>query len=233
MSRRMSKIVRASFRSLALAAVLCGGMAHAQFPDPYPTVASVSSIVTQTGPATWQYRMTIHNDSVAHSFNGASVPFVYWFMVPYFADAGITDITCPGTCWNDSPGAGWFWSTPKVNEVGGSPGFGHPDSPYLSRALSWDWSSDVPVLEPGTSLTGFGFTASYAPVKGPFNLRFALGEELIGDPAVPGSPFARAAGYVEPFPVAGVPEPGTWALLLAGLGWLVFVVSRRSPEPAA
>lgn len=226
MSTHLLQHLKTSSAAVAVALGLSSGLARAaDFPEPYPTVASITSIVTQSGPATWQYQLTIHNDSESHDFGAyGPVPWVYWVMIPYFADAGVTNITCPGTCWNALSGQGWFWSTPSVNSVGGTPGFGNPND----LALSWEWPADTPVLGPGTSLSGFGFTASYAPVKGPFNLRFALGQAYFGDPAIPGSPLALAAGYVEPYPVTGVPEAGTYAMLLAGLAWLGVVARRRA-----
>lgn len=100
MSMLCRQSVEPSLLAVAVALCLSSGPACAvEIPDPYPTAVSVSSIVTQTGPQTWEYQFTIHNNSVAHDFGAfGPVPWAYWFMIPYFSDAGITNVTCPGTC---------------------------------------------------------------------------------------------------------------------------------------
>ncbi len=190
--------LKVSAISIGLALGLASGAANA-FLGGLPTAGTVSSTVTQTGPQTWEYQFTVFNTSPADQI---STPAVASFEIPYFTDSGIQNITSPAdwtaSVWDEhSFGSGLVWYT--INNS----------------------------IRPGQSLSGFSFTASFAPVKGPFILDFTGGSRVMGDPAIPGSPLARDAGYTEPFPVTSVPEPETYALMLAGLGLLGFAARRR------
>ncbi len=235
MSIRFERCLKTSVLSAAVAVGLSSGTASAQIiPDPTPTKASVSSVVTQIGSDSWKYELTIHNESVSNGSPGLEAyPWAYWLLIPYFSDAGITNITCPATCKNGSEESGWYWHIDTGSSI--SYPFGGQGYPGWA-ALSWDWyaDDDAPGVALGQSLPGFGFSASYAPVKGPFLLRFALGSDVLGDPAIPGSPLAQAAGYATPFEVTGVvPEASTYAMMLAGLGLLGFMARRRKQQSAA
>ncbi len=194
---RLLKQLRMSAISIGLALGLASGAANAwRFPD----TGTVSSTVTQSGSETWDYQFTVLNTAYDSSVNS--------FEIPWFNDAGITNITAP---------AGWNNDTTYEGFLSG----------YATATEFLLWNSSTTLIAPGQSLSGFGFTASYAPVKGPFALGFDNWSYFIGDPAIPGSPSALNAGYTEAFPVTNVPEPETYALMLAGLGLLGFAARRR------
>jgi hypothetical protein len=189
--------LKVSAISIGLALGLASSAANASFNAGPQVSGSVSSTVIRSGAETWDYRFTVFNTSVDNSVTS--------YEIPWFDDAGITNITGP---------SGWNYSTSES-------AFG----PYPAMSLVWNYPANP--IAPGESLSGFGFTASYAPVKGPFALGFDNGAMFMGDPAIPGSPLAGDAGYTKPFPVTSVPEPETYAMMLAGLGLLGFAARRR------
>jgi hypothetical protein len=190
--------LKVSAISIGLALGLASGAANA-FLGGLPTAGTVSSTVTQTGPQTWEYQFTVFNTSPA---DFVSTPAVVSFEIPYFSDSDIQAIRSP-TGWTDS-----IW----------------PEHSFGSGLV---WGTINNGIRPGQSLSGFSFTASFAPVKGPFILYFTGGDSVRDDPAIPGSPLADSAGYTEPFPVTNVPEPEAYAMMLAGLGLLGFAARRR------
>lgn len=168
------------------------------------SAASVDSIVTQVGPNTWQYQFTVNNLSTS----SGTQAFLYSLDVPYYPDAGIAKINSPN---------GWTGEVFSSNNQ-------FLGSPYL---IHWSSSSNSSSVLMGESLSGFGYTASFAPVKGPFIAMTFMGQQVNGDPAIPGSPLTLEAGFTTPFPVASVPEPETYAMLLAGLGLMGGIARRR------
>ena len=189
--------LKVSAISIGLALGLASSAANASFNAGPQVSGSVSSTVIRSGAETWDYQFTVFNTSTEN--------FVTSFNLPYFDDAGVQGNTQPD---------GWSWNAPNYEGP-----FGYVT--YLA------WNTQEFSIAPGASLSGFGFTASYAPVKGPFALGFDNGAMFMGDPAIPGSPLADSAGYTKPFPVTSVPEPETYAMMLAGLGLLGFAARRR------
>ena len=157
---------------------------------------TVSSTVTENRNGTFDYRFTV--------FNGPGLSSITSFALPYFNDAGITGITGP---------ADWSWVQAS------DPVFGVP--PTVLR-----WTTSLNPVGPDSSLSGFGFTSTFAPVKGPYALGFDSGAVLLGDPPITGSPKTLEAGFT--VPVTTVPEPETYALMLAGLGLLGLAARRRA-----
>lgn len=167
---------------------------------------SAVSVVTQTGNSTWDYQFTVINSGFYSSINQLALP--------YFSDAGIANISSP-TGWTGSVNQ-YFNSTPISNLVP----FG------TENAVVWSTNSNtVNMLE---RLSGFSFTSSYAPVYGPYALGFSNGYSFIGDPGIPGSPLATAAGYTTSYPVTAVPEPETYGMMLGGLGLMGLMLRRKN-----
>jgi len=127
-------------------------------------------------------------------------------------------------------GNGWQgvanWQTP------GDPMYGGPDSPFTSveHVLHWYAASgggaQVELIFPGESLSGFGFTASFAEIDAPYQASWTTFEVQTGDPAFPlggfpGSPLAR-----------GVPLPSA-ALMGLGLLGILGLAARLRRRKAA
>jgi hypothetical protein len=151
--------------------------------------------------ATWSFNYTVENINP----DGAGIRSlaIKEFVVPYFSDANITTIVSP---------IGW---TPTIVNT---------DLFQLgNNAEILDWTTANQGIAAGSSLTGFGYLSSYAPGKGPFEVTFMTGNTFDGDPGIPLSPNAIAAGIV----ALPVPEPETYTLMLAGLGLIGVAIRRR------
>ena len=193
--------------SIGLALGVCSYSASASISQQAVLNGSVSDTVTQTGPSSWDYQF-----SVANSVPSGPVPpgLILSLVVPYFADAVFTNITDP---------ASWTHSVINV-----SPFHDSLTKAYPSVTQELVWSTQGAPIMPGQSLSGFGFTAAYGPVKGPYMLA-GTGYPQVIDPPIPGSPNTIAAGFTQS--LAPIPEPETYALMLAGLGLLGFMARRR------
>ena len=206
MANSAKKIVAAS---IGLALGVCSYSANAMYV--IGETGSVSDIVTQTGSASWIYQLSISNPINPQYIGQASVVSL---VVPYFSDAGISNITDPSN---------WTHSIIAVT----------PTSDLLTQAYpkvtqELVWSTTGAGVTPGQSLSGFGFTASYGPVKGPYLLGESYYQRPLSkliDPPIPGSPNTIAAGFTQS--LAPIPEPETYSLMLAGLGLLGFMARRR------
>ena len=154
------------------------------------------------------------------------------FSLPYFTDAGITSIVAP---------AGWSYAIDPTDFFKLGAGAetltwtavaGHGIAPSVIVSSVWDPVTQTIVYQysPSVVLAGFGYKAQFAPVKGPYNV-VLNGFNFTGDPAIPGSPAAMAAGLTTALPfVSSVPEPGTTALLAVGLLALSLIRrTRRAP----
>jgi len=135
-----------------------------------------------------------------YTVNAFSSTPINQFALPSFSDANITNITSP---------TGWTEVTSPSTQFSGT-----------TNALVWTTLSNA--VSPSGSLSGFGFTSTYAPVKGPYSVGFTDGSNFLGDPPIPGSPLTLAA----------VPEPESYAMILAGLGLMGFVARRKQQTQA-
>jgi hypothetical protein len=163
----------------------------------------------------WQYGFAITNHSWSIPSLSDSVRIVE-FDLPYFADAGLSAIHAP---------VGWTWKVDSADSFG--LGNGAQTLVWTATAISFgiagttsDFFQGFPV-PPGDTLSGFSFVAPFAPVKAPYAVKFEGMGTMSGDPALPGSPAAIAAGLTVALPVSTVPEPAGLALLSAGLLLLI------------
>lgn len=156
----------------------------------------------------WQYSYALQNNTTcfgrcSDTVLGYSIPeymlAVREFSIPFFSDAGIIDIASP---------TGWAYQI--LNEDRFNLGFG-------AGTLTWTATTDQSGIAMNANLGGFSYTSLFAPGKGPFSAGFGNGESFVGDPAIPLSPNAVAAGIGAP---NSVPEPGSIALILAGFAGL-------------
>lgn len=141
---------------------------------------NVTSTVTEQSPGIWLYDF-----SVLNGCNTRNQPFLSDFYIPYFADAGIANITMPTTSLT-SP-VSWNYSIEPTNDIFGL-GTGVIDF-HAATPVGYAFYSD------------FTYTANYDGVKGPFAMDLTTGR-LFGDPMIPGSPDTIAALNASP-----VPEP--------------------------
>jgi hypothetical protein len=208
----------------ALSAALLTGQAWATC----ATNSFVSSTVDQTGPSQWTYNFSVQN-GCANNHQQTLTDFY----IPYFSDAGIADILLPPPditsttstiTWTDviDPNSDLF------NLAGaGVIDFQVTATPELEVAPDQD--------APGVGYyfaTGFSFTSPFAPVEGPYAIlqvlppTYTTTTTLFGDPGIPGSPDTIAA-----LTAAAVPEPGTTALLMTGLGLIALALKKQRRHP--
>jgi len=210
-------LVAASFVLPTLSAqAMAIGAASAQ-PD-------VVDTVIQIRPEAWQYRFAITNHSWSIPSLRDGVRIVE-FDLPYFEDAQLSAIHAP---------SGWAWKVDSVDSF--SLGNGAQTLVWYATAINFgiagttsDFFPGTP-LPPGDTLLGFSFDAPFAPVKAPYKVSFKSMGDWSGDPALPGSPAAVAAGLNVGLPVSSVPEPTGLALLATGLLLLIGRAQARSRQ---
>jgi PEP-CTERM motif len=182
----------------------------------------VDGTVAQTGAASWTYNYSVLNGCVPDH-----QPLLTNFYLPYFPDAGITDINVAAT---DINGVTWTYSIDPNDNLFGLAGAGVIDFQITSMT---DVGFGSPLLLPGAGYggwTGFSFTADYGSVEGPWAMlltaydggQYDMTTTLYGDPPIPASPDTLAALN------ATVPEPGTLGLLAIGLCMTGLVLGRRT-----
>lgn len=85
------------------------------------------------------------------------------------------------------------------------------------------WSTDAAhAIAVDTTLSGFGYTASFSGAKAPYAVVNVNGGFSYGDPFIPASPNALQAGLIP-----ATPEPETYAMMMAGLGFIGAIARRR------
>ena len=241
------------------ACILLAGAGGAGMASAYTTVptlwepsSQVTDTVTQNG-SKWEYSFTVKNTS-ALSLNGnlETEPVIVDWEIPYFDDAGITNILAPGgwgytieTIGTSNPSTGWggtaAWQDPN------DPMYWGADSPYTTatQVLHWFslcWVTDGEIgdcgsdnessasnlsaltgaIRAGEELSGFGFTANYGPQNGPYQASWADLPVLSGDPQLPFRGIPASPKAKAP---QAVPEPA--GILLIGLGVAALGFRRR------
>ncbi len=207
-------------------------------------ISHVESNTVANADGTFTYNFTVFNDSTTDEGGVTSVIFD-WEM-PYFDDAGITNIQSP----LDISGYGgtWDYAIETIGIANGETGWDgvanwqDPSDPFYAGATS-AYTTATKVLHwyvldvcgdgcfdgeifPGQSLSGFGFTSPYGPTGAPYQASWRDELPRTGDPdfplAGPNSPTVNGNPNE-------VPEPTS--LVLLGLGLLsAFGMSRRKTK---
>lgn len=224
---------------------------------PWSQASHVTDTVDDNNDDTWTYGYTVFNDAFVDFANGAygGEPLIVDWELPYFADAGITDIVSPNDLWDyaietigeANPLTGWdgvaAWQNPS------DPFYEGADSPYTTatQVLHWYnvcWAQPTPsvalfavdsgpscegfldgAIFPDNSLAGFGFTAGYSPIGAPYQASWAFRPIQTGDPAFPLGGIPASPLAVGTQSNPTIPEPA--ALALFGLGLAGLGLSRR------
>lgn len=171
--------------------------------------------VQNLGGNTWSYSYRLNNQTTClgncnDTFAGKPIATfagaIREFSLPYFSDAGITALLSP---------ANWSATILAENRFG----------LLGSQTLVWTALTDTAGIALGANLAGFGYRASFAAGKGPFETILGIGGAagtFHGDPAIPRSPNAILAGIP---PLGVLPEPGSSTL--AALGLVMLLMARR------
>ncbi len=206
----------------------------------------VTDSVTDNLNGTWDYGYTVFNDSNdGLGRQSPNAPFIVDWELPWFGDAGITNILSP-LRWNYSietigtPNGATGWGGDAAWQDSLDDWYAGPTSPFTTATQVLHWYSEcwvqpqpngfvsaavtlceVPLqdaIAPGSSLGGFGFTAAFGPTGAPYQASWAEQPVLTGDPAFPlGGGIPNSPSLT---PLSSVPEPSLLALLGAGaLGW--------------
>jgi PEP-CTERM motif len=181
--------------------------------------SSIVSNVTLTGPDEWTYSYALTNTATCFgncSDTSAGKPIdtyllsIREFSLPFFADYGgftLETITSP---------ADWSWSvenSPFVKDDG--------STIHGSQTLLWTAQTDTAGIALNGNKGGFGFIATFSAGYAPYSVSYPTLGTFHGDPPIPLSPLAIAAG-IQP-----VPEPHSALLLALGLGALALRHSQR------
>ena len=221
--------------------------AHANGHAGWTRSSTVDSQVTNNNNGTWTYNYVLNNTSLNNGGPDAQPLAIDWEL-PWFGDAGIdvSSILSPNgwavnieTIGVANSSTGWegiaSWQDPSDAFYAG------PASPFttVTQVLHWYTRFDNCGGEcggvggglgvfPGGSLAGFSFIASFAQTDAPYQASWAFLPVRSGDPAFPlgGIPNSPLVG------VSAVPEPETYAMMLAGLGLVGFAASRRRKQMA-
>ena len=190
----------------------------ARFAD---TLTATSALVSAGSAGTVRYRFEVDGSLSA---TGAPAPFFFgetYVVLDVKHGAGATEQMLNatvrrggvGTISGNPPPAGWLTGVGSLS--GGSTFYSREYSITWGQAwdlevglLAWAYGSADSSFLGTAKLTGFElFDAQHAPVA------------TFGIAALSGTDYTNA-----------VPEPQTWAMLLAGLVWVGGVVRRRHPE---
>lgn len=187
-------------RPLALAACFfAAGHANAAFMS--WDGGSVKESVTNLQNGVWRYDFSLENDS-SNIFSSGSELTEY--VISYYVDSGIS----------------WLAVAPHWNLqlTPGNPfGLANAESLHFTAEAGYE-------VQPHDTSDVFSFTSSYGAAKAPFEMVFANGFHMRGDPSIPASPLALGDGLV---PVNAVPEPSTNSLMFAGLGFVGAFTRRK------
>ena len=222
-----------------VAILMAAQPAAAGLADGWTRSSTVTDSVINNGSGTWTYNYTVNNTSLQNGGPDARRPILVDWELPWFGDAGITNIASPSN-WHfaietigvANAATGWegmaAWQNPA------DPFYAGAGSPFttVTQVLHWynicrfggsGCEGDLDnAIFPNGSLSDFAFDAIYDSTAAPYQASWDFLPIRTGDPAfpllggVPGSPGARGQS---------VPEPA--ALSLLGLGLMALAFSRR------
>ena len=177
-----------SLRSARTLSLLVAIAASAAIAHAGPLSASATISADQVSPGVYDYSIDLTN-------TGTTTIGTFWFS--WVPGAGFLSVT-PSSVWSPSN-----WSDALTN--GGA-------------SIQWTASSSSDYLQPGWSLSGFGFESTETPAE--LLLDYTGSGTGSGDPVLTstiyiGAPFSSDPGI---FVVSETPEPGTLLLTLSGLG---------------
>ncbi|MFA9217945.1 MAG: PEP-CTERM sorting domain-containing protein [Sphingomonadaceae bacterium] len=198
---------------LLAATVLLGALqAPAQASAIVAPTPTISESVTKNSDGLYVYQFSIIN-SLGGLYNPNNLPLeampymsLQSIEIPYFNDHGIQGEIMLADGWSQS-----IIATPPYT-------FASPNELVLTAPDGG--------LAVGQASGVFSYTSIYAPVKAPYSGTYAFGWKFYGDPLIPGSPDALAAGYPSA-QLPAVPEPDSIAMLVLGLGLLAGVARRQ------
>lgn len=200
---------RNALKTLAFAAAitLATPCANAFYLVP-ATGANIDDGTGHPGENVWSYTYTLTNttqcmgnclDTVGGLSISDYILSIREFAIPYFDDAGITNILSPSD-WSYSISSNDLFSL----------GFG-------AKAIVWQAITANAGIALGATLGGFGYEAGFEPGKGPYSFTLGNNTTTYGDPNIPLSPNAVAAGITS---LNSVPEPEHYWLALVAIAAL-------------
>ncbi len=169
--------------------------------------------VTPLTGSTWVFQYMVQNGC-----SPGGQQLMTDFFVPYFTDAGITDITVPSPDVTSTTSTITWTATILPDNLFGLPGAGVIDF-HVTATPEFDPLPGQP--EPGVGYygaSGFSYVANYGAIESQGAIQqipYAGGTYpgstlLFVDPPIPDSPMARGA-------LTSTPEPGTMSLAAIGI----------------
>jgi hypothetical protein len=177
-----------SLRSARTLSLLIAIVASAAIAHAGPLSASATISADQVSPGVYDYSIDLTN-------TGTTTIGTFWFS--WVPGNGFLSVT-PSSVWSPSN-----WTDTQTN--GGA-------------AILWTADSASDYLQPGWSLSGFGFESTETPAE--LLLDFTGSGPGAGDPVLTSTIYIGAPFSSDPtiFAVTETPEPGTLLLMLSGLG---------------
>ena len=210
-----SRLLTVCNAATAAAAVVCGlglsSVAHAQVYS-FGCITANDTTGTDCGIGASQFRLTLSGDSTHVVFRFDNIGTLASSMTDIYFGSGLTLSRTGASIINGSGVSFSFGASPGALPAGGA----------YSFSTSVDADSNAPTapngVNPGETLS-FRFLSSYTTVLGLMNT-YAY-NTVVGVHAQ-----AFANGQSESL-VTAIPEPKTYALMLAGLGAIGFIARRR------